>query len=213
MAGNAKPNIPGLGPEGVIIIKEHPISQYDVPFNDLINGTVPNTPNQIALNFQRLPEIEFELKQHSNIWAIGDFISDSGGSSGQSITVFKEENKAFVQLYSDVKTYVTGKWYKMISLEKGFYKFKLNKNYVSWHEWYIEKISNDLLIKSKLTNNTLTISNNKLLINDSTPFDDLTLVNNKYNEIYSKSTPKNLGTGTEYEFEIPRNISSIREVI
>lgn len=144
MAGIAKPDVEGLGKEGEIIFLEsdYNSSRYD-KIETLVDGDInKHTKYGVLLDGrQSARNIIFEIPQKSNIWAYGQYYSDSAGSTPKPINIYKKnDNGEFELIQGKIPTKVN-EWYLFIpNLDKGIYKAEYIADYVMFTEWYIEDL-------------------------------------------------------------------------
>ncbi|WP_231160361.1 hypothetical protein [Clostridium botulinum] len=149
MSGNAKPNIKKLGKEGEIKFIHY--NSRNNTFDDtssLSDGSINNkTGYGCLLNVtyneskgQEENSIIFEVFQKSNIWAYGQSYSDGGGSTPANLNLFKKEKESWKIIRNNIKT-KDNEWYLLFeNIDIGTYKLEVIGNYVSFTEWYIEKL-------------------------------------------------------------------------
>jgi len=143
MAGIAKPDIEGLGKEGKIAFLE---SDYDDTRFDNIETLLDGDTNKhtiygVLLNGGISKNIVFEIPKKSNIWAYGQSYSDSGGSTPESINLYKKNNNGEFELIQEGIPTKANEWYLFLSnLDKGVYKIEHISNYTMFTEWYVENL-------------------------------------------------------------------------
>lgn len=151
MAGSAKPDIEGLGKEVEITI----LGFYGAGGDNastLLDGDV--TRKTVYGNLYRLNDthyLEFSINKKSNIYAYGNTYSDSAGSSGKDVILYrKEEDGSYTELgtYSTPSTPV---WQLLFEkLDAGTYKMKpiaVSTGYVSLTELYAEMVGLHIIKK------------------------------------------------------------------
>ena len=161
MAGLARPNnIKGI--EGKITIND---SYLRVTYNyegtnlevnsksgcpALFNGI--SETNNLYKNFVLMANgygenyIDFTVDSKSNIYAIGNVYSDSGGSSPNPLHFYKyNDSDETWELIGDVNTQSDNTWYLLLSCDKGRYKLVNYLNYVGFTEWFVESVASNLI--------------------------------------------------------------------
>lgn len=155
MAGNAKPSSPNLGAEGTIeIIDARNISSIDKIYGDkedvasLFDGIAMKQGRYNAVFFREEDYgtyIEFSITDLCNIWATSGSYSDSGGSAGKQMKLYKWNDQKYEQI-GVYNTTETSEWYLLFpNLESGKYKMTAVSRYVTFNEWYIEKLNKSLI--------------------------------------------------------------------
>lgn len=146
MAGNAKPNIEGLGEEYTLEINEVKLREFNtqrLPL--LLDGSIDKSDGYGEVLFSAAHGdkcIEFTTEEVINIWGIGTPYQDSGGRTPQSFGLKKWSGTVW-GVMSDVVTQDDNQWYKMISnLEPGKYRLEIKSSYISLNEIYVESLSN-----------------------------------------------------------------------
>ncbi|MBN3522260.1 hypothetical protein [Paenibacillus apiarius] len=140
MAETAKPNIPDLGDS--LQIK---ISNSHIAINDeskLFDGitSMQGQYGVVCMSTTNQSFIEFQVPRKCNLWAVGGYYSDSGGSSGKQIRLQKWDGTSYIEvgLYNTTNHY---DWFLLFpNLEKGQYKITPTANYIVFNEWYVENL-------------------------------------------------------------------------
>lgn len=145
MAGIAKPD--GAGQEGLITfdVWQDTLNQagYD-PNILLLNGNIADDHHPVGSYIFALQHntcLEFTLYQSSNIWALGDPYSDSGGGTAARVRLhrFDTTTGTFLSAYELLYTHDDRKWYLLAEkLPPGKYRMVPHTNYACFNEWYIE---------------------------------------------------------------------------
>lgn len=135
------PNIDGLGNR--LDIKFESTSYHDGSNADkvesLIDGDLAaKTRYGVLVSTNTKSHFKFTINSLARIYAYGTSYSDSAGSTGQIVALYKDDVKV-----GEYQTY-TDEWYVLFdSLEAGTYQLKIVdklKNYVNFTEWYVEDL-------------------------------------------------------------------------
>ncbi|MFJ5790138.1 hypothetical protein ACIP9G_08590 [Lysinibacillus sp. NPDC093197] len=87
--------------------------------------------------------IEFQVYERCKFWATSGVYSDSGGSTGKDLNIYKyNEGTGTYVLYETAKTTSTEDWYILSNLLTiGKYRINAAVNYIQFNEFYFESIS------------------------------------------------------------------------
>ena len=141
MAATSKPNVPDLGESLKInILNSHMAINGEKKLFDGIT-TMQGTYGVVCLSTTNQSYIEFELPSICNLWAVGGYYSDSGGTSGKKVKLQKWDGVSYIDvgLFDTRSDY---EWFVLFSdLDKGRYKITTTANYIVFNEWYAESIT------------------------------------------------------------------------
>lgn len=170
---------------------------------------------------QKENTIVFEVFHLVNIWAYGQGYYDSGGRTPSTVKLYKKQKETWKLLKDKIET-KDNEWYVLFpNLNKGVYKLEVESNYVSFTQWYVEKIAvSKYLIKSQdkiysVKKTFYTIEDDKFL-NVEKNFDrfgfELADLTTPINRLSIIGSVKDVDKGYIYEFSLNNCIESIDEV-
>ncbi|WP_282806501.1 discoidin domain-containing protein [Clostridium tetani] len=141
MAGNTKPPIYNLGKEGKVVFIEYDSSSGRDHIDTLLDGRLDKHGSYgVLLSSYGARHIIFSLEQDSNLWCYGQYYRDSGGSTSQPVTIYKEVNGEWKVFKNEAKT-ENDKWYMLCGeMSKGKYKIETTGRYTMFTEWYTENL-------------------------------------------------------------------------
>lgn len=140
-------------------VKFNYISSYNVLMSLVSSNAIVAKPEQLikylhdgitkkqgaygAVLFYSSTYIEFEVLEDARFWATSSAYTDSGGTSGKDINIYKYDtsSKSYV-LYETSKTNTTEEWYVISNrLLEGRYKISGTSNYTLFDEFYFESLN------------------------------------------------------------------------
>lgn len=166
----------------------HDGSNADTLDSLLDDNTHKKTNYGVLVTTNKESHFYFNLMKKSNIYAYGELCSDSGGSTGKKIKLYKINNDDTETFIKEIQT-KNNEWYLLCdNLGKGKYRFKVESNannYCSFTEFNVKPCQIYLLNKN---NQYYTIKDNELILLENqnlnkenfklNGFDDLNMLEN-----------------------------------
>lgn len=141
------PNVEGLGEKASISFEStsyHNGSNAD-RVDTLLDGDLSSkTAYGVLVSTNTNSHFKFTVDTKVRIHAYGTTYSDSAGSTGKKVCLYKGD-----ELLGEYQTYI-GEWYVLFDeLEAGTYQLKITDrslNYVNFTEWYVEELRTPTII-------------------------------------------------------------------